>query len=376
GLRFSGNRKDRVLAIGQYLSDIKLGYDIVGLQEVWLKEDFLVLRNVVRDTFPFGKHWVSGLFGSGLAIFSKYPILNTSLRRYALNGDPGHIFHGDWFDGKCCVSAIVAHPVIGDIQVFNTHLGDLNSAPDSLAIQLLTQYAGLSDSWGILHPTPQSAMQRHLSPKEGVDILGITCDTPLNSWTSHSTWPNKVTGDPIGERLDYILYKHKPEFKCKRVQVVLQEKMAGIGGPNAVLKHPSDHFAVHSVFSARLLPLSARTYTTQGPPEDNIELLEHVLVALEQHFVRSQTKSFRILGLLVPILILATLVLFSAFVWIEWRQAQLSVTLPLAAGLIIVSSSCMICIMYGFIYGRETASAFTNVIQEVQTELEYYRKID
>lgn len=40
------------------------------------------------------------MIGSGLCIFSKYPIAETFQRRYSLNGYPHKIKHGDWFGGK------------------------------------------------------------------------------------------------------------------------------------------------------------------------------------------------------------------------------------------------------------------------------------
>ncbi|KAF9113827.1 phospholipase C type enzyme [Mortierella sp. AM989] len=430
GLKFSGSRRDRITAIGHYLSDASLGYDIVGLQEVWLNEDFLLIGDLTKDSLPFSKHWASGLFGSGLVILSKYPILKTSLRRYALNGDPGRILHGDWFDGKSCASVVVVHPRIGEIRVFNTHLhatyspvvaldiylgcrlaqawemaqliqtavalgthvialGDINSAPNSLAVQLLTQYAGLTDSWKSLHPVLQIPALKGLSPEEGIRMLGITCDTPLNSWTNRAAWPNSLTKDPIGERLDYIFFRDRSELTCTKTQVVLQEKVAGIGKSKAALKHMSDHFAVHSVFSASILTssltsiagqqtqsglTSGQLYKNQDQMEDVIELLEHVLMALEQHYIQSQAKSAKVLALLVPMFLLATLSFFLAFSWIDLREARLVVVLSLAIGLSIMSSSWTICTCYGFFYGGETSSAFVNVIQEVKAELDYLRK--
>jgi sphingomyelin phosphodiesterase 2 len=97
-------------------------YDIVGLQEVWHHSDFLILQELVQDVLPFAKHWTSGLFGSGLVVLSKYPIQSVSLNRFKLNGDPYGLLHGDWFDGKGCASCVIEHPVVGEIEVFNTHV--------------------------------------------------------------------------------------------------------------------------------------------------------------------------------------------------------------------------------------------------------------
>nr|XP_009684186.1 PREDICTED: sphingomyelin phosphodiesterase 2 [Struthio camelus australis] len=42
----------------------------------------------------------SGVIGSGLCIFSRFPILDTFLYQYSLNGYPYMLQHGDWFCGK------------------------------------------------------------------------------------------------------------------------------------------------------------------------------------------------------------------------------------------------------------------------------------
>ncbi|KAI1315416.1 phospholipase C type enzyme [Mortierella claussenii] len=445
---FSKDRKARLRAIGHYLAHVELAaYDIVGLQEVWVHEDFLVIRKLVKKSLPYSKHWITGLCGSGLVVLSRYPIKTTSLRRFALNGDPGRIFHGDWFDGKSCASAVILHPSIGEIEVFNTHLhatyapvgipdvylgcrltqawetarlirtatalgrcvialGDYNSAPDSLVIQLLTRYEGLTDSWTSLHPVPTS-LHHHdatvpwgLSPEQGVELLGITCDTPLNSWTSHVKWINALSRDPIGERLDYIFFNCSLDIRCILARVVLKDKVAGIGGANAPPKNMSDHFAVHTIFSIKnRFQQSSRGLTTGAAmegqlverdlDEETAELLEHVLVALQQHLNMARTRSRRVLSILLPILTLASIYLIVAIPWLwdtedqirydilaqkgnMWRVGLLEVVV-MVLGLSATTFISAVCLLYGFIYGGETVSAFVNVIQEVECVLDQRR---
>jgi len=117
-------------AIGRYIADSSRGYDIVGLQEIWVYDDYLRIKDLVQDTLPYSKHWHSGVLGSGLIIFSKFPIVSTMMRRFALNGDPFKFYHGDWYVGKCCVSATVVHPTCGEIEVFNTHVSILQKRKD------------------------------------------------------------------------------------------------------------------------------------------------------------------------------------------------------------------------------------------------------
>ncbi len=64
----------------------------------------------------------SGALGAGLVIFSRFPIITATLHPYSLNGSPLDVGAGDWFVGKAAASIILAHPILGEVQVFNTHV--------------------------------------------------------------------------------------------------------------------------------------------------------------------------------------------------------------------------------------------------------------
>jgi len=67
-------------------------------------------------------HRFSGALGAGLAIFSRFPIVSTSVHPYALNGTPLDVAGGDWFVGKAAANVVIMHPILGQVQVFNTHV--------------------------------------------------------------------------------------------------------------------------------------------------------------------------------------------------------------------------------------------------------------
>ncbi|KAG0244866.1 Endonuclease/exonuclease/phosphatase [Mortierella sp. GBAus27b] len=433
GLKFvSKDRQDRLTAIGRYLADASRGYDIVGLQEVWVYEDYLRIKDLVRDTLPYTKHWRSGVLGSGLVILSKFPIVSTMIRRFALNGDPFKFFHGDWYVGKCCVSATIAHPTCGEIEVFNTHLhagydpvgtpdsylgcrvgeawemaslvkaattqgrhvislGDYNSAPNSFVVQLMIRQGGLTDSWIRLHPEPRDPIPSGLTPEEGVSIMGVTCDTPLNSWSKH-TWLNYLTNDPIGERLDYIFYRETPEMVCTSVEVAVRDQVSGIGKPNSGLKNLTDHFGVHAKFSIKpavyhfqdrkpigttlaqsessaSVAATSQQETNSPAKKDGLsaDALEKVLLVLTQHRDKAQARFDMELKVAFPLMLVGTLGLIIGLFWIRPRWVAGIVSIVLGA----LSSGWIVHFLYGFLYGGETISSYTNIIQEVQTVLDY-----
>lgn len=64
----------------------------------------------------------SGVFGSGLTVFSKFPIISSSFYPFILNGKPLQVFHGDYYVGKGVGTVRLNHPQLGYLDVFNTHL--------------------------------------------------------------------------------------------------------------------------------------------------------------------------------------------------------------------------------------------------------------
>ncbi|KAG9084118.1 phospholipase C type enzyme [Ceratobasidium sp. 370] len=65
-----------------------------------------------------------GALGAGLVIFSRFPIISTTLHPYSLCGSPLDVGGGDWFVGKAVVSALIEHPLLGEVEIFNTHKFD------------------------------------------------------------------------------------------------------------------------------------------------------------------------------------------------------------------------------------------------------------
>jgi sphingomyelin phosphodiesterase 2 len=95
--------------------------------------------------------------GSGLAILSKFPILSTSYHRYALNGKPLRFLHGDYYVGKGVGSVIVQHPIVGYLEIFNTHLHAGHGPKDRYKAHRATQ------CWQLANVLRSSAaMGRHI----------------------------------------------------------------------------------------------------------------------------------------------------------------------------------------------------------------------
>ena len=268
GLKYISHfRRERLTEIGRILSIAEPIPEIVGLQECWTEEDYNSIREQTEHILPYAKYYYSGIFGGGLAILSKWPIEESSMVRYPLNGRPTAFFRGDWFVGKgvACARIRIGPQAKDVVEVFCTHLhapyesepndsylchrtaqaweiaklmrsaaergnlvlglGDFNMLPLSFAHQLILAHAPVEDAWRILHPgssigPANSDVERQRgrempTARYNLTENGAASDGVFNTWR----WPKEQqkklfkgekinvpddTPDPRAKRLDYI----------------------------------------------------------------------------------------------------------------------------------------------------------------------------
>lgn len=123
-LHLSAQRSTRLQEIGRTIASTTPAPHIVALQECWTQEDYRSVRLATRLTLPYGKFYHGGAFGAGLAILSRWPIEESSMYQYPLNGRPTAFFRGDWFVGKgvACAKIRYGRAPRDVVEVFNTHV--------------------------------------------------------------------------------------------------------------------------------------------------------------------------------------------------------------------------------------------------------------
>ena len=85
--------------------------------------DYAALRAATAGVLPYAKFYRCGLVGAGLAVLSRFPIVEASMHPYVLNGRPTAFWRGDWYAGKGVASAVLdLGPGRRAVEVFNTHL--------------------------------------------------------------------------------------------------------------------------------------------------------------------------------------------------------------------------------------------------------------
>ncbi|TBU25303.1 DNase I-like protein [Dichomitus squalens] len=290
GLKYvSKYRTERMRAIATALASSD--YDVITLQELWVFADFEYVRAAVSKRLPFSKFFYSGALGAGLVIFSRFPIVAATIHPYSLNGSPVDVVGGDWFVGKAAASIIFAHPILGQVQLYNTHLfakggdegpehqrahrlvnawefaklarqsaevgryviasGDFNSVPATLPMSIIRDHAGLTDAWVVTHPnTPDPTLSNLPTPQDAIHIHGVTADSPLNSYSAGKQL-EPLARKFQGKRLDYVFYRQPsslhattrtPVLRAVDTRVVLTERVPGY--PFSY----SDHFGLEATF--------------------------------------------------------------------------------------------------------------------------------
>lgn len=125
GLKYiSALRNERLSEIGNQIAAADPAPDIVGLQECWTQQDYNAIRERTKHLLPYGKFYHSGIFGGGLVILSRWPIEESSMRPYPLNGRPAAFYRGDWYVGKgvACAQIRIGPGRKDVVEVFCTHV--------------------------------------------------------------------------------------------------------------------------------------------------------------------------------------------------------------------------------------------------------------
>lgn len=311
GLKYlSKYRSERLSEIGKRLAIHEPALDIVGLQECWTYVDYQAIRESTKSVLPYGKFYHSGIFGGGLVILSRYPIIESSMFRYPLNGRPTAFFRGDWFVGKGVACAKLQLPNKQIVEVFNTHLhapyekepndsyichrtaqawdiakllkdarargslvvglGDFNMVPMSFAHVLIESRGNVVDVWrqlkhassvGASIDVAEADRRKRLRLPDTPDVdeslheHGHTCDTIFNTWR----W-NEAHRKRLEKGQDRVIAMSEPDPRAKRLDYIffgglddgwkVKDVRVALTERHSTLRCSlSDHFAVEATIA-------------------------------------------------------------------------------------------------------------------------------
>ena len=357
GLIISTQRALRMSAIGSYFS--KSDLDVVLLQEVWLESDYKSLDQSMHTTFPFSQYYPAGIFGSGLAIFSRFPIVDAGFMRYSLAGRPERMAHGDWYAGKGVALARIKHSRLGIINIFNTHTvaSYKKSSVDAYyALQRLTEMYELlryvdSESspsqitivGGDLNDEPTQfsyrltiAKRALYTPRHGHlrNVWDDNGDVPVEQRMTSGLEGNSFTkSDQPMAQLDHLFYIPNGRIHADQAEVILTESI-----PDTDLSY-SDHAATSSTFACR----TSRQFEIEiRPPspsatEDVLDVLDELKQTIG---ARQTTASNYKIGMAISILLLmsciACVFIFYFHLNGHWSILVAAMLMPLATYIIML----------------------------------------
>ncbi|KAL2827165.1 Endonuclease/exonuclease/phosphatase [Aspergillus cavernicola] len=349
GLKYiATHRAARLTEIGRQIALASPAPEIIGLQECWTQQDYESIRTQTSHILPYSKFYFGGIWGAGLAIFSKWPIESSTMYEYPLNGRPTAFFRGDWFVGKGVACARIRFGKgKGDVaEVFCTHLhapyeqephdsylahrtaqaweiaklmrgaserghlviglGDFNMLPSSFAHRLIRAHSPVVDAWQVIHPDSSIG-----AAKDGVEkargkpvptaefnlhMNGATCDGPYNTWRwekgdqkrlarGEDVGVNKDGLDMKGKRLDYIFVGGEElGWGVSDVKILMTER------------HPqlkcslSDHFAVEAIITRDLTSSSTNEAEKSNRLTLSAETYDHILDMIHVYVRRERSQ--------------------------------------------------------------------------------------
>jgi len=230
---------------------------------------------------------------------------------------------------------------------------------------VILDHASLTDAWKVAHPNTDTVSA--FTPLEAVQNLGITADSPLNSWSAgkgyaRGTW---------GKRLDYVLYRQpnrpnqqSPILKATSSKVVFMDPV-----PGHTFSY-SDHFGLEATFeiihvAEEELGESSSSRLPPPPRELSNESIATIIQALTSCYRFSRVRSRKELLIFGLCLVILFGVVISS-VWLPHSWIN-----PIFLLFTVFVAWLATTMLYeGFIFGNWECNALMNVIEE----LEIHRK--
>lgn len=286
---------------------------------------------------------------------------------------------GEGREGEACpfgsLALSICIPSLADPH-FLTQTGDFNSQPYSIIMRILLSHGSLHDAFAATHPPPPSitsSTHRSLSPEQVMHQHGITCDSPLNTYSIPKLakrGPRDETVIRGGKRLDYVLYRSPLSsgfvMRCEGTDIVLTELVPGLGVSY------SDHFGLEATLS--FIPTSATSLLSALPPpppelptSDLLTLLSTLRTCYSHTSSLStlQLKFFALSLLLIPLLAFAAS--YQPLKYVNW----IWVLLGIIDG---VGGATMLYV--GFVGGYWEMGSLRNVMSELENEVGWRRRVE
>ena len=266
GLKYiTKSRKSRIRRLARDLPTSNC--DIIALQELFVGSDFEELQEYTQRTHPFSVWFKSGVVGSGLAIFSKFPVVESWYAPYRMSGQFREWLHGDWFAAKGIAHARIRLNSGMDLDVITTHLianygksGDIYLLQRYAQTYELTRYISRLGSEAFVlmgdfnydtgHPAFTSVMENGLFTKYWFERVPVGPTFNLPSSANHKRREPE-------QAIDHCFYSGQLELRNH--SLVFQDGYSDHAGVQATFKwsrgagktkrRPSNYFTLHTMMT-------------------------------------------------------------------------------------------------------------------------------
>lgn len=203
------------------------------------------------------------------------------------------------------------------------------------------------------------------SAEEAIEINGITCDSPLNTWSAGKRFGEDIMRQK-GKRLDYILYR-RANNTVRKERAGLHPLGCGVTATEIMPRtgvSMSDHFGIETLFTFKPFDSdeeAAGPIPARPAPREAITLALAAITLYSSRATASAKKQLSLFGLaLLAVPILSVASVWQPKPWLNWVFVLLGVGTGVGGATMLYT---------GFVGGRWETSAIKNVLADMSVEL-------
>lgn len=207
-------------------------------------------------------------------------------------------------------------------------------------------------------PSPSASTFSRLSDIDRIRLLGVTCDSKLNTWRAYDL--AKDMDDPTAKRLDYV-FVNQDRVIVRDTTVVFTEPMPSLNCSY------SDHFGIHVKLQLRI-PIQDDSETTIKDEGVLSHGMFDTIERISYHYMTREIRHsrYRYIHFMVSVLLFIGLLVGQW--WVEPKYGHFTILL----GAVLVMVTGTINGLIGFIFGRWEINALREFISEVQLARNVY----
>lgn len=207
-------------------------------------------------------------------------------------------------------------------------------------------------------PAEEGPHLNELSDSDKIRLLGVTCDSQLNTWRAYDL--SKDMDDISPKRLDYV-FVNPDRSAVRDCQVVFTEPISGLKCSY------SDHFGIEVKLELRNVPNMGSEDATSGERTLSPIIFDTIESVTERYIKREIWHSNLRIGHFVVSVLMFIALLIGQW-WVEPKYGHFLISL----GAVIIMVTGTIDFLIGFIFGRWEDRALKEFISEVRLARKVY----